>query len=256
MIKFFRNIRKKLVSENRSIIRNTNYFKYALGEIVLVVVGILIALQINNWNENRKEEKILKEYLHKISDNVTQDIEQINGLKIRRDTVYARATRSGQALIKRDFSNIKVIFQGRITFVDFYFIPNNSGFDALKNSPFLGKINNTKVDSLLTLYYSLVEKTRDTEESFNNFINYTENQLLTNVDMTPIMIFDNNNRQNDESENLNEYQDLLPYIQHDAFKAAVFRTIGDRTYIRNYTNLVEYGNALIEEIDTFCNRLN
>ncbi len=251
MIKFFRNIRQQLLKEGKTI----NYLKYALGEIVLVVVGILIALQINNWNENRKEEKVLKEYLHKISDNVIQDIEQIDGLKIRRDTVYARAKRAEQALIKRDFSNIKVIFQGRFTFVDFYFIPNNSGFDALKNSPFLGKINNTKVDSLLTLYYSLVEKTKDDEESFNNFIEYTENQLNTNVDVTPIMNF-YNNRQNDESENSNEYQDLLPYIQHNAFKAAVFRTKLDRVYIRNYTNLVEYGNALIQEIDKFCDLLN
>lgn len=53
-MKFFRTIRKKIISENKSIIWNTNYFKYAIGEIFLVVVGILIALQINNWNESRK----------------------------------------------------------------------------------------------------------------------------------------------------------------------------------------------------------
>ena len=50
MIKFFRNIRKNLVAENKT----SKYFKYAIGEIVLVVIGILIALQINNWNESRK----------------------------------------------------------------------------------------------------------------------------------------------------------------------------------------------------------
>jgi len=54
MIKFFRNIRQKLITENQTVIKNTNYFKYAIGEIVLVVIGILIALQINNWNEQRK----------------------------------------------------------------------------------------------------------------------------------------------------------------------------------------------------------
>jgi hypothetical protein len=51
MIKFFRKIRKNLLLENKT----SKYFKYAIGEIVLVVIGILIALQINNWNENRKQ---------------------------------------------------------------------------------------------------------------------------------------------------------------------------------------------------------
>lgn len=51
MIKFFRNIRKKLLVENRF----NKYLMYAIGEIILVVIGILIALQINTWNEDRKE---------------------------------------------------------------------------------------------------------------------------------------------------------------------------------------------------------
>ena len=53
MIKFFRNIRRRLLRENRF----TKYLLYAVGEIILVVIGILIALQINNWNENRKEQR-------------------------------------------------------------------------------------------------------------------------------------------------------------------------------------------------------
>ncbi len=68
MIKFFRKIRQNLLSEENT----GNYLKYALGEIVLVVIGILIALQINNWNEQRKtdiKEQILlrslrQEFIH------------------------------------------------------------------------------------------------------------------------------------------------------------------------------------------------
>jgi hypothetical protein len=51
MIRFFREIRYDLMEKNKT----GKYFKYAVGEIVLVVIGILIALQINNWNENRKQ---------------------------------------------------------------------------------------------------------------------------------------------------------------------------------------------------------
>ena len=50
MNKFFRKIRYDLMSENKT----AKYFKYAIGEIILVVIGILIALSINNWNEQRK----------------------------------------------------------------------------------------------------------------------------------------------------------------------------------------------------------
>ena len=74
MIKFFRNIRKKLIIENQSVIKNTNYFKYAIGEIVLVVIGILIALQINNWNEIRKDKSRIANYLSEIINDLDQDI--------------------------------------------------------------------------------------------------------------------------------------------------------------------------------------
>jgi len=57
MIKFFRKIRQNLLMENKT----GKYFKYAIGEIVLVVIGILIALSINNWNEDKKEQQ--EEYL-------------------------------------------------------------------------------------------------------------------------------------------------------------------------------------------------
>jgi len=70
MIKFFRNIRQKLLNEGKT----TNYLKYAIGEIVLVVIGILIALQINNWNENQKNKIIGKQYLRGIKEDLKEDL--------------------------------------------------------------------------------------------------------------------------------------------------------------------------------------
>ncbi|WP_018126912.1 DUF6090 family protein [Balneola vulgaris] len=69
MIKFFRKIRQKLLSDNKF----SKYLVYAIGEIVLVVIGILIALQINNWNEankNREKEALL---LTEMKSNLNED---------------------------------------------------------------------------------------------------------------------------------------------------------------------------------------
>ena len=69
MLKFFRNIRLRLLKEGKT----TNYIKYAIGEIILVVIGILIALQVNNWNEQQKlktsEQQVLKSLLKEFQYN-------------------------------------------------------------------------------------------------------------------------------------------------------------------------------------------
>ncbi|WP_424302616.1 DUF6090 family protein [Eudoraea sp.] len=64
IIKFFRRIRQQLLTENPPIVRAgkfSKYFLYAIGEIILLVIGILIALQINKWNEQHKERTIDQE---------------------------------------------------------------------------------------------------------------------------------------------------------------------------------------------------
>lgn len=69
MIKFFRKIRQQLLSNNKF----NKYLLYAIGEIILVVIGILIALQINNWNEERKENAKLKIVLTAVYKDLVAD---------------------------------------------------------------------------------------------------------------------------------------------------------------------------------------
>ena len=70
MVKFFRKIRQNLLSEGKT----GKYLKCAIGEIVLVVIGILIALQINNWNENQKLETKTQDYYVQLLDDLNSDI--------------------------------------------------------------------------------------------------------------------------------------------------------------------------------------
>ncbi|MCK0178875.1 DUF6090 family protein [Flavobacteriaceae bacterium S0862] len=88
MIKFFRKIRYNLMSENKT----GKYFKYAIGEIILVVIGILIALQINNWNEARKAKNVEKQIYIKmlvdIKENNKITDQTISSLKTFQDLHY------------------------------------------------------------------------------------------------------------------------------------------------------------------------
>jgi hypothetical protein len=70
MIKFFRKIRQKLLSENKL----SKYLIYAIGKIILVVIGILIALQINNWNEEHKINNIRTQKLSQIESDLRADV--------------------------------------------------------------------------------------------------------------------------------------------------------------------------------------
>ena len=63
MIHFFKKFRRELLSEKSPLGR---YFLYAIGEIVLLVVGILIALAVNNWNQDRKDQLLSKDLLVRI----------------------------------------------------------------------------------------------------------------------------------------------------------------------------------------------
>ena len=97
MIKFFRQIRQNLLLEGKT----GKYLKYAIGEIVLVVIGILIALQINNWNENRLKNKTVKTYLNSLIQDLNDEQDILDWAKDSHSLKYY----SMQYLLKMEGSN-------------------------------------------------------------------------------------------------------------------------------------------------------
>jgi len=71
MINFFRKIRKQLANENKF----QRYFRYAFGEVALIMIGIFMALQLNNWNENRKQEMQFKDTIEQLYNTIKYDEE-------------------------------------------------------------------------------------------------------------------------------------------------------------------------------------
>lgn len=75
----------------------------------------------------------------------------------------------------------------RGTFADYYFKPNIGGYEALKNSVYFGKINNTSPHSLLTSYHSIVEDIAENEKSYNDYVVNQETYLSTQFDLSLIL---------------------------------------------------------------------
>ena len=137
MIKFFRRIRQRLLSENKII----KYLLYAVGEIVLVVIGILIALNINNWNQEiktkKQEIKILAELKNDLKTNLNEIIETYNTTRSRQlSTVlildYFENNKTIDDSLKQAFENINMDGLFNIANTTFKYI-ESEGINSLSN---------------------------------------------------------------------------------------------------------------------------
>lgn len=102
MIKFFRKIRQQLLEENRF----SKYILYAIGEIVLVVVGILIALQLDNWNENSKNATKEKEYLYGLKEDLGKQLSLFDD----RAVFYDQLIQTGESILT-DYTQTEKLLQ-------------------------------------------------------------------------------------------------------------------------------------------------
>ena len=166
MIKFFRRIRQKLHSENKL----SKYLLYAIGEIVLVVIGILIALAINNWNQQKKEAAFDTEILQQIRANLIKDkitLEEINANFIKSQNSSAKILNSDWS--QQDQDSLKYWLGDIVQFDRFQ--PLSNAYEVAKSKG-LDLISNKQLRFLLGSYYddevSRVERSvRDIENAFS-----------------------------------------------------------------------------------------
>ena len=249
MIKFFRHIRRSLIQKNQM----GKYFKYAIGEILLVVIGILIALQINNWNDARKEKNELNQYLAKISNNIALDIQNLQDIKTKRATTN-KACQKALTNFQNNEYDLLVNMNAANAFIDFYFTPNQSGYEALKNSSYLGKINGTRADSLIDSYNTIVNKTLKEEISYFNFIESMEVLWTSKYDMSEfISLYMTQNRLNDEELDDDFKRKLKTTFNDATFRSTVTRCAVQTQMLQYYDELINTGEALIKEINTVIN---
>jgi len=169
MIKFFRNIRQQLLSQNKL----SKYLLYAIGEIVLVVIGILIALSINNWNEQRKDLNLELEILSGLSNDLKNNKIKISNM-ISTDSLIITGNELILNLLKDGSSSFNDSLQfnfGNINRYDVFF-PQKMAYETLKSKG----LHTIKSDSLRTKIIELYDETY----LINSHIRGLKSQIYTN----------------------------------------------------------------------------
>jgi len=161
------------------------YMRYAIGEIVLVVIGILIALQINNWNQERMQSKELDDLMKSISSAIESDVRYLKLIRTGRENIGKQADSIFDTYIARqkpvyaftDFAIIANTFNALNNSI--YYQPNLSAFNALKNSIYLSKLQGTDIELLLNSFYAAAERLQKQEEDYNQSLK-TDYQIWYN----------------------------------------------------------------------------
>ena len=222
---------------------------------MLVVIGILIALQIDNWNQVRKDNDVLKNYLVKIKSHTQEDLRKLQEITLGRTHIsnYCKQARSS-ILDKTEDENLALFMASGYAFADYYFKPNTGGYEALKNSEYFGKINNTPLDSLLTQYDYLLDAIAENEQSYNDYMVNQEAYLSTQMDISLILAkafvpqedLDGMATSPAEFEEaFREYTGSAPYRNVISLAAFQFDSM-----IVQYNKLAELGQSIIDEITT------
>ena len=169
MLVTFRNLKQRYLDKTEF----RKYALFALGEMALLIIGILIALQVDNWNSERLQTEAVKNYLQTIARNIASDLKSVDEIRSGREDAYELSVRwlnfgsraSSYSVPEVSFAS-RVLNQASLLR---HFNASTSGYEALKSSGALEEIQGTDIERLLYDYYDTVARIKDKEQDHNNF---------------------------------------------------------------------------------------
>lgn len=241
MIKFFRKIRYDLMEKNKT----GKYLKYAIGEIILVVVGILIALSINNWNQKRLDKQQAIGYLKNLVEDLKSDTIQFN----RIIKYYEIQTANNSIpLLHDDYKLLEV--DSIIKLISGYWQHNNTSdqtFQKIKNTGLIELLGTEEINKAVNDYYNKAITT------YASFIEYDEE--YTNKDDG--FWFSNPNFEVSSIRSFGgksfPFKDS-PAKRKDALIKLV-ESIEGRNHLRNAIERDELGIVIVKNVNSFAKRI-
>ena len=254
MIKFFRKIRYDLMEKNKT----EKYFKYAIGEIVLVVIGILIALQINNFNNNRQEIKIEQEYLLSLQTEYETNLEKINfSLQKNKERVNAVEdmltlfdanvldTISDKAISDILYS----VFSGDATFQ-----PSKGVLTDIISSGNLNVIKNKKLRQRLASFESKLDFLKLMRTTIKDLKSKLKNQLNNNGSIRKLLIDRGRSFENKSISDSRNNRGIFSSIEFENNLLDYYLTISAANGPRVFGGIKEQIEQILVEIDLEINK--
>ena len=178
MIPFFRKIRKKMADDNKPL----KYARYAIGEIVLVVIGILIALQVNTWNEERKDRQVELKYYYNMKNDLLADLELLDAIV---DLSSSKVKAAKSVKIKANHDSIGSVYDFSEDMKALIFVgefkPNDNTYEEMKSSGNFSMISNDdlklKLMNLKKTYLAIAGIHEHMRYDYNVFLEDFENYV-------------------------------------------------------------------------------
>jgi hypothetical protein len=247
-MKFFRPFRQNSKG-------NFDYIKYALGEVILVVIGILIALQVNNFNEKRIERRAMKDYFQKISFNINADIKESERLLKFRQNHIVDCNKVSKALIENNFSDQlliqKAIFE---MIIEVQLNYNKDAFESLKSSGYLRYLKNEELEESLNDYYNQINQIEMFEIDQRDWANALELELDRNGFFYSYTQLDQKVHTDLFTLMGNYNSELKNHPGHKIIMRLLFRGGTNNSFLTGfYENHIKTGNQLIEILNQEIN---
>jgi len=227
--------------------KTSKYLKYAIGEIILVMIGILLALQVNNWNQQRLDHILEKEYYCQFLEDLNQDVTQLNEQVESTKQRLHQANKMLGLLQKEDSDYIEIMenTKGTVSKTDAIITPNKNAFEDLKSSGNLRLITDKGFKTKLTEYYAKEQELLDIINSnavstTNRFKSKTDRinngwiYLIESQNGFDTTLVDINELKKlavlDETVRLNLMNDAIAYIGSNSRNLVLLKSLGEEIF--------------------------
>jgi hypothetical protein len=227
------------------------YLIYAIGEIALLMIGILLALQVNNWNQNRISLQREKEILYRLKSELAINLQELK-TDYERTYNYHQATLKVYDILIKKPNEVDSLYKDFFDFVQFtYFFPKTSTYETLKSGN-LELIRSYRLQEIITDVYEIgFKRIVDKVDTRRNaarllFPYYQKNfktKFLEDVDLQDALEF---------KRKIGVPNDYLRLLNDPEFETLLVEAIGGRANILgDYERSVEYVEKCLDEINKY-----